>query len=319
MDLHPEELIDREATGELSPADRERLDAHLRHCPACRMERRVRGDFRRVAVGAHADVRALIARALVPGQERMARRRARGTRLRFALVAAALLLGLTGLAAAASGWSFWRAATREAVDVASTGAGAVTPASARRGRRSIEAPQAPAALPDSPSEVPSAASVAPVPLASATSEVRPTRAIAKAEPATRSMDRASREVLAEDAARLFDDANAARRRGDHGEAETAYGRLLEEHPGSPEARESLVVLGRMLLDDDAPARALPPFDEYVRRGGALTAEAMLGRALALGRLGRTEEERSAWSTLAGAYPEGVYAERARARLAELGR
>ncbi len=316
MDLHPEELIDREATGELSPADRERLDAHLRHCPACRMERRVRGDFRQVAEGAHADVRALIARALVPGQERTARRRARGTRLRFALVAAALLLGLSGLAAAASGWSLWRGASREAVDVASTGAGAETAASARRGGRSIEAPPAPAALPDTASALPSVALAAP-----ATPDARATRAIAKPAQATRAMAPAPREEegLAEDAARLFDEANAARRRGDHGEAETAYGRLMDEHPGSPEARESLVVLGRMLLDDGAPARALPRFDEYVRRGGALMAEAMLGKALALGRLGRTEEERSAWSTLAGAYPDGVYAERARARLTELGR
>ncbi|HTB76085.1 MAG TPA: tetratricopeptide repeat protein [Polyangiaceae bacterium] len=319
MDLHPEELIDREATGELSPADRERLDAHLRQCPACRMERRVRNDFRRVADGTHAEVRALIARALVPGRERTARRRARGTRLRFALVAAALLLGLSGLAAAASGWSLWRGASGEAVDGAPTGAGALTAPSARRGPPSIEAP---AALADSPSAVPSIALAAPLPLGgTATSEARATRAIAKAEQAKRSMEPALREadVLAEDAARLFDDANAARRRGDHGEAETAYGRLMAAHPGSPEARESLVALGRMLLDDGAPARALPRFDEYVRRGGALTAEAMLGRALALGRLGRTEDERSAWSMLAGAYPDGVYAERARARLAELGR
>jgi TolA-binding protein len=318
MDLHPEELIDREATGELSPADRERLDAHLRQCPACRMERRVRSDFRRVADGTHADVRALIARALVPGQARTARRRARGTRLRFALVAAALLLGLSGLAAAASNWSLWRGESGEAVDTAPTGAGALTAPSARRGPRPIEAP---AALADTPSAVPSIALAAPVPLAApATSEARATRAIARADQAKGSMEPALREdVLAQDAARLFDDANAARRRGDHGAAETAYGRLMVEHPGSPEARESLVTLGRMLLDDGAPARALPRFDEYVRRGGALTAEAMLGRALALGRLGRTEDERSAWSTLAGAYPDGVYAERARARLAELGR
>ena len=239
-------------------------------------------------------------------------------------MAAALLLGLTGLAAAASSWSFWRGASRDAVDGASTGAGALTAASARRG--SIKALQAPAALPDGPSAeplvalAPLAAPVAAVPPAAmATSDARATRAVARGEPAKRPMEPAPPEAeVPADAARLFDDANAARRRGDHGEAETAYGRLMEEHPGSPEARESLVVLGRMLLDDGAPARALPNFDEYVRRGGALTAEAMLGRALALAQLGRTEEERRAWSTLAGAYPDGVYAERARARLADLG-
>jgi tetratricopeptide (TPR) repeat protein len=311
MDLHPEELIEREASGELSPAERERLEAHLRQCPACRMERRVRGDFLRVAEGAHADVRALIARALVPGQARTARRRFRSTRLRFALVAAALLLGLTGLAAAGS--TLWRGAPRDAGDPGT--AVASTEASARLGRRPLDAPPSlPGVAPEAPSE-PSE------PSASSASEAPTMLGISRPAPAKRSTGPAPRvaELLAVDAARLFDAANASRRRGDHEEAATAYGRLMAEHPDSPEAHESLVALGRMWLDDGEPARALPRFDEYVRRGGALTAEAMLGRALALGRLGRTEEERSAWSTLADAYPDGVHAERARARLAELGR
>jgi hypothetical protein len=316
MDLHPEELIEREARGELSPADRERLEAHLRQCPACRMERRVRGDFQRVAEGAHADVRALIARALVPGQARTERRRFRGTRLRFALVAAVLLLGLTGLAAAASSWSLWRLGPRDGVDPGA--AVASTAVSARLGRRSLEAPQSfPAAAPDAPSELPPDAPTAPSASDARTTAFgipRPTSAKRSAGPAPRVA-----ELVAVDAARLFDEANGARRRGDHEDAANTYGRLMAEHPDSPEAHESLVVLGRMLLDDGEPARALPRFDEYVRRGGDLTAEAMLGRALALGRLGRTDEERSAWSTLADAYPEGVHAERARARLAQLGR
>jgi TolA-binding protein len=311
MDLHPEELIEREAAGDLSTAERARLDAHLLQCPACRMERRVRGDFRHVADGARADVRVLVARALVPGQARTARTRAGVARLRFALAAAALLLGVTGLAAAASGWLPWKLASLGPVE---PGAVVVpTEASARfPRRRSIEEP-APAATPEEPGAGPSTATTTPeIQTSPEVPRVRPERTPTSATPRTADAPMA-------DAARLFDEANAARRRGDHGDAETAYRRLMSGYPDSTEARESLVVLGRMLLDDGEPARALPCFEEYVRGGGALTAEAMLGRALALGRLGRAEEEQGAWSAIVDAYPDSVHAERARTRLAELGR
>ncbi len=45
VDLHPEDLIDRLSAGSLSPAERERLDAHLSQCDACRFELSVRDDF----------------------------------------------------------------------------------------------------------------------------------------------------------------------------------------------------------------------------------------------------------------------------------
>ncbi|MET0791703.1 MAG: zf-HC2 domain-containing protein [Polyangiaceae bacterium] len=43
--LHPEELIDKLAAGELSGVERERLDAHLAQCSACRFEIGVRADL----------------------------------------------------------------------------------------------------------------------------------------------------------------------------------------------------------------------------------------------------------------------------------
>jgi TolA-binding protein len=122
-----------------------------------------------------------------------------------------------------------------------------------------------------------------------------------------------------DAATLFDEANTARRRGNHADAAAAYRRLIESYPRSSEAHESLVTLGRMRLEDGDAANALPSFDAYVSRGGPLAAEAMLGRALALEQLGRADDERGAWSALIDAYPDSVHARRARARLAELGR
>jgi TolA-binding protein len=73
----------------------------------------------------------------------------------------------------------------------------------------------------------------------------------------------------------------------------------------------------MLFDDGMSSDALACFKEYLRLGGELAAEAMLGKALALQQLGQTEEERAAWTALLEAYPESPHAERARLRLAIL--
>lgn len=43
--LHPEELLDKDASGALSDAERALLEAHLSRCAACRFERAARADF----------------------------------------------------------------------------------------------------------------------------------------------------------------------------------------------------------------------------------------------------------------------------------
>ncbi len=45
IDLHPDDLLDRDADGTLTPAERTHLEAHLRRCAACRFEQRARADF----------------------------------------------------------------------------------------------------------------------------------------------------------------------------------------------------------------------------------------------------------------------------------
>ena len=45
VDLHPEDLIDKLSEGELTSAERERLDSHLAQCSACRFEISVRADL----------------------------------------------------------------------------------------------------------------------------------------------------------------------------------------------------------------------------------------------------------------------------------
>jgi len=118
---------------------------------------------------------------------------------------------------------------------------------------------------------------------------------------------------------LFAAANAARIRGDRAEASLRYGELLRKFPSSDEARLTHATLGRLLLDSGDARGALAQLDVYLALGDeTLREEAMSARARALALLGRTSEEAAAWDTLLQRYPDSVHAERARARLQELG-
>ncbi|MCC6874077.1 MAG: tetratricopeptide repeat protein [Sandaracinaceae bacterium] len=119
------------------------------------------------------------------------------------------------------------------------------------------------------------------------------------------------------AAELLAQANAARRDGDREGAARLYRRLQGLHPRSREAAISHVTLGRLLLDGmNDPQSSLREFDTYLgqTRHRVLEEEARVGRAMALSRLGRRDEERRAWRELLEHHPDTLYAERARARL-----
>jgi len=116
-------------------------------------------------------------------------------------------------------------------------------------------------------------------------------------------------------AELFDQANDARRRGDYGRVLDLDGQLEHRYPTSREAQVSRQIVGRLLLDRGDPTGALARFDSYLAAGaGDLAEEAMVGRATALDRLGRSDEATRAWSAVAAAFPDSPYAARARARL-----
>jgi hypothetical protein len=122
------------------------------------------------------------------------------------------------------------------------------------------------------------------------------------------------------ASELFGKANVAQRDGAAADAARLYIELERSFPGSAEELVARVLLGRLLLDRlDDPRGSLVQFDSYLANPDhdALGEEALIGRALALERLGRNAEEKSAWETLLGAYPRSSYAEPARTRLDEL--
>jgi TolA-binding protein len=122
------------------------------------------------------------------------------------------------------------------------------------------------------------------------------------------------------ASELFAQANDARRRGDVAAAVKKYRDLQQRYPASPEASMSRLALGRLYLDRTGDAAgALAQFDAYLAAGGGgpLREEALVGRALALGRLGRAAEEKKAWEALLVAYPSSLSADRARERLSQL--
>jgi TolA-binding protein len=116
---------------------------------------------------------------------------------------------------------------------------------------------------------------------------------------------------------LYAAANEARRH-DPAEAVRLYHQLQQQFPGTREEINSRFTLGRLLLDrGEDPAQALALFTRYLAANGTLAEEARLGRATALGRLGRSQEERQAWQELLAFHPNSIHAERARKRLDEL--
>jgi hypothetical protein len=321
VDLHPEELLDRARRGEASPEDLHRLRVHLAGCPACRYEHVLADDCARAAApsqteseDAHllARVRREASRAVHQRGSAGARRargwaRRRSTRVVFAAAALLLFAGTFAAATTVVRRVWHRGPEIEPIEHATR---------PPRARHKVASSSALAAAGDGPS--------APAPDEALEAGLdEPATEIPEApRPVVAPPARHARAVAAEaeSPGELFARANAARREGKTREAARFYRQLQREFPGSSEELVSRVTLGRWMLDRlNDPSGALARFDSYLANPvhTALREEALIGRALALGRLGRETEERSAWAAFLAAFPGSVYAERARGRLEAL--
>lgn len=115
---------------------------------------------------------------------------------------------------------------------------------------------------------------------------------------------------------LFKQANEARREGRTQAALEAYRELQRRAPSSREAQLSHLSLGNLLLATGENVAALSQFDAALRSSAArrVQAEALYGRGLALGRLGKASEERANWRRLLAEFASSPYAAHARRRL-----
>jgi TolA-binding protein len=309
VDVHPEELLDRELAGRLTDEERMRLDAHSASCVACALVRRGSRDFeieRRSAGGDPITLERIAAGALAslapvaaPPASRKSFVVPRRRRRRAWAVAAVVMFAATGATA-----SFWSVRHVIVSRLLASPTWSPTPAAEPK-------PAAPAriaahqpATEPAPTQAPIAAPAQPVRVAPSA----PARPKVVEEPAPLTADQ------------LFSTANDARRHGDSAQAVKLYRQLQQQFPGTREEAMSRVALARLLLDrGEDPAQALSLFARYLAESpsGTLAEEARLGKALALQRLGRAQDERQAWQELLALFPNSVQAERARRRLEEL--
>jgi TolA-binding protein len=120
------------------------------------------------------------------------------------------------------------------------------------------------------------------------------------------------------AAELFRSANSARRAGELVRAKHLYAQLIHQAPSSEEAHVARVSLGKLLLVQGQYAESERAFRQYLTAGGGpLSEEALFNRAECLGKLKRARDETSAWRALLAAFPDSLYASRAKERLSML--
>lgn len=107
--------------------------------------------------------------------------------------------------------------------------------------------------------------------------------------------------------------------GNWQEAAEGYEVLIRNYEGTESAKAALISLGELWLDKfHTPKTALELFDRYLDSGATeLKREAMLGKARALGGLGRTDEEKELLQTFVAHFPNALQTPAADARIREL--
>jgi TolA-binding protein len=327
VDLHPEDLIDKLECGSLSVEEKARLEAHLRGCAECRFEVSVRADLADEALAPHARPAGPLAAPKAAARPSSAPRRSLPRRaLFFPAIAAALVAG-GALAAVVSevvragadhaplhrleppNHAAGRVPAQSGVPEATT-AGVET-AAGEETTAPLAEPRATAQRSPDPEANRAGAS-------SDGTRVRGASPMPAARRANKTPEPAPGESEQRTAAVLFGAANRARRYGDTAQAMALYHALQTSFPASEEARLSRATLATLELDRGDPGAALDGFDRYLEQGGsALSVEALVGRAAALSKLGKTSEELASWKEVARRFPGTVHAKRAAARIAVL--
>jgi TolA-binding protein len=303
VDLHPETLLDRALSGELEAEERTVLDAHLVTCPACAVHLEARTLFRTELDERDGDAAldlASIDRAMVAAGAEAVQPLVYRRRWSVRLFMAALVLG--GIAAGA------HYGTRPRSTVSFTSQPAGIPSEEATGRRTgLEQAQ----TAEQPAEGTQGGSQPETAAAGPSSAGSPMRA--RGKPAT------GKAILSEGPDELFARANQLRRSGRDSEAMALYRELQRAYPDSRQARLSQATLARLQLDHGQASEALSGFDSYLKSGdtGAMTEDALVGRAMALMKLNQRDQERATWQELLARFPNSIHASRARARLGEL--
>ncbi|MES1172412.1 MAG: hypothetical protein ABUL77_04170 [Bacteroidota bacterium] len=286
---HPEDLLDLARNGAIGDAQWQTLRRHVDVCFPCATQFRLSGIATEGSPPSpsqthleRVSVRRTLQRIAVSAE---VPRRSRVRRL-LPIGAATLLLSGTALAA-----SWWTSRRGPGVTLGVSSGATARPAP-------LERPHGPSA---------------PHPLAAAVGSagVVPAR-----DPAPRPIEGRARPALPS-AGDLFARARTLRLEGNTEGALALYRRLQQSHPDSRESLLSYLVVGRLWLERDRPELAARQFSLFLRVGGDGTEEALVGRATALGRLGRSAEEAADWAALLAGHPNAVYKNRAHQRLAEL--
>ena len=274
---HPEELVDRALRGDITPDETRRLKEHVASCTACASHLMVGPQWARLIDPVDDDG----ARDRNAAAEVMAKLRrpapARRARYVWGLAAAALLF------AGAAGAQYARhiGLLRSHLWASSTLTEPSTETAELPAKRVAASP---AAVSDT---TPPIAETAPFP---------------DPPPANAAPAAVAPLVPSETSAQLFSDANDLRRGGKAAQSIAIYRKLQKLFPGSPEAEISYATLGSLLLDQTRAQEALTQFDHYIERGGPLLEDVLAGKASALGRLGRSRDERRTWESLCRAFP-----------------
>jgi hypothetical protein len=310
VDVHPEDLLDHERNGELTAEERVRLDSHTRTCAPCAFVRTAARDFeseRKSVPGDAALINRISAVALEAAvtlagptsghRSAFVRTRPRRARRAWA-IAGVLMFAATGATA-----SFW--SVRHVL----------VP------RLFVNTPSQAPLPPAEPKETPAPRTAGPRVEFAPIEVVAPAPQPAKAPvPRVATAPKAAEEPTLS-AEQMLTAANEARRRGDAVQATKAYRQLMQPpYSGTREAALARFNLAKMLQErGEDPAQALSLFTSFLAESpnGTLAEEARLGRAVALQRLGRPQEERQAWQDLLSSHPKSIHAERARKRLDEL--